>query len=86
MDRPFRRGSFRDKANAERAGAALSGIAEVHVEPVEMDGETYYRVLVGPFADGIEGGHSVATRHGCWLWRSENCFEKLGSGLIKLAP
>jgi peptidoglycan lytic transglycosylase len=46
-------GSFRSKDNAERARAVLSEIAPVDVAAVEVSGETYYRVLVGPFLDEI---------------------------------
>jgi rare lipoprotein A len=46
-------GSFKDKDNAERARTVLSGIAPVDIAPVTVAGETYYRVRVGPFADGI---------------------------------
>jgi len=44
-------GSFRSEDNAERARALLGGIAPVEVAPVEIGGETLFRVRVGPFAD-----------------------------------
>lgn len=46
-------GSFRNKDNAERARGVLSGIGPVDITEVDMNGETYYRVRVGPFADAI---------------------------------
>jgi len=46
-------GSFKNKQNAERARSVLSGIGTVDVAEVEVGGETYYRVRVGPFSDGI---------------------------------
>lgn len=47
-------GSFKSRDNAERARAALSEIAPVDVSEVDVGGEIFYRVLVGPFSDGIE--------------------------------
>ena len=44
-------GSFKNKDNAERARAALAGIAPVEVAEIDMGGEIFYRVRVGPFAD-----------------------------------
>ena len=52
-------GSFRRGENAERARAALSGIGPVDVGTVDVGGQTYYRVLVGPFADGIEAASAL---------------------------
>ncbi|MGK2923870.1 MAG: septal ring lytic transglycosylase RlpA family protein, partial [Methyloceanibacter sp.] len=46
-------GSFKDRENAERARTVLSDIAPVDVAPVDVGGETYYRVRVGPFVDDI---------------------------------
>lgn len=46
-------GSFRNKENAERARVVLSGIGPVNVDEVSVAGDTYYRVRVGPFSDGI---------------------------------
>ena len=43
-------GSFKSKDNAERARNVLSAIAPVDVTPVDVGGETYFRVRVGPFA------------------------------------
>ena len=47
-------GSFKNKDNAERARTTLSAIAPVDVAEVDVGGELYYRVRVGPFADEIE--------------------------------
>ncbi len=44
-------GSFKTKDNADRATTVLGGIAPVDVAPVEIGGEVYFRVRVGPFAD-----------------------------------
>jgi rare lipoprotein A len=47
-------GSFKNRDNAERARATLSAIAPVDVAEVDVGGEVYFRVRVGPFADEIE--------------------------------
>jgi len=47
-------GSFRMRDNAERARSALSFIGPVDVAEVDVGGEIFYRVRVGPFADAIE--------------------------------
>jgi len=47
-------GSFRNRDNAERARAVLSSIGPVDVAEVDVGGEAFFRVLVGPFADAIE--------------------------------
>jgi rare lipoprotein A len=47
-------GSFKNRDNAERARATLSAIAPVNVAEVDVGGELYFRVRVGPFADEIE--------------------------------
>jgi rare lipoprotein A len=44
-------GSFKTKDNADKATTVLGGIAPVDVAPVEIGGEVYFRVRVGPFAD-----------------------------------
>jgi rare lipoprotein A len=44
-------GSFKTKENADKAGTLLGAIAPVDVAPVEVGGEVYFRVRVGPFAD-----------------------------------
>jgi rare lipoprotein A len=52
-------GSFKNKDNAERARATLSAIAPVDVAKVDVRGELYYRVRVGPFADEIEAAAAL---------------------------
>ena len=44
-------GSFKNQDNAERAHQTLSSIAPVDVAEIEVGGETYFRVRVGPFAN-----------------------------------
>ena len=44
-------GSFKTKENADKASTLLGPIAPVDVAPVEVGGEVYFRVRVGPFAD-----------------------------------
>lgn len=46
-------GFFKNHANAQRARTALAGVGPVEVAPIAEQGETYYRVRVGPFVDGI---------------------------------
>ncbi len=53
-------GSFRSEDNAERARALLGGIAPVEVAPVEVGGETLFRVRVGPFADETAASAALA--------------------------
>jgi len=52
-------GSFKNKDNAERARATLSAIAPVDVAEVDVGGQRYYRVRVGPFADEIEAAAAL---------------------------
>jgi peptidoglycan lytic transglycosylase len=47
-------GSFKNKDNADRARNALSAIAPVDVAEMDVAGEVYFRVRVGPFANEIE--------------------------------
>jgi rare lipoprotein A len=53
-------GSFRSEDNAERARSLLGGIAPVEVAPVEVGGETLFRVRVGPFADESAASGALA--------------------------
>ena len=53
-------GSFKNKANADKALAALAELAPVEVTPVEAAGETYFRVRVGPFNGATEAGAALA--------------------------
>jgi rare lipoprotein A len=62
-------GSFKNRDNAERARAKLGAIAPVEVEAIDVGGEVFYRVRVGPFRDEIEAaaalpGVSDAGYHG----------------------
>ncbi len=52
-------GSFKNRDNAERARATLSAIAPVDVAEIDVGGELYYRVRVGPFADEIEAAAAL---------------------------
>lgn len=53
-------GSFRSEDNAERARSLLGGVAPVEVAPVEVGGETLFRVRVGPFADESAASAALA--------------------------
>lgn len=44
-------GSFKSKDNAEKAKMLLGDIAQVEMAPMEVGGETIFRVRLGPFAD-----------------------------------
>jgi rare lipoprotein A len=44
-------GSFKSRENASKASVALGSIAPVDVAPIEIGGEVYFRVRVGPFSD-----------------------------------
>jgi rare lipoprotein A len=59
-------GSFKTKENADKASALLGYIAPVDVAPVEIGGEVYFRVRVGPFADEVaaESALSQVTKAG----------------------
>lgn len=53
-------GFFKDEANAQRAWSALSSVGPVEIAPIVDQGETYYRVRVGPFADGISAAAALS--------------------------
>jgi rare lipoprotein A len=53
-------GSIRSEDNAERARSVLGGVAPVEVAPVEVGGETLFRVRVGPFADESAASAALA--------------------------
>jgi len=59
-------GSFKTKENADKASSLLGDIAPVDVAPVEIGGEVYFRVRVGPFADEVaaESALSQVTKAG----------------------
>lgn len=53
-------GSFKSKDNADKARSLLGGIAQVEVAPMEVGGETMFRVRVGPFADPAAAAAALA--------------------------
>lgn len=53
-------GYFKNHENAQRARSALSGVGPVQVAPIADQGETFFRVRVGPFADGISAAAALA--------------------------
>jgi len=59
-------GSFKSQENADRALNALSAIAPVDVTPIEVGGDVYFRVRVGPFADlpGAKAALAKVTKAG----------------------
>jgi cell division protein FtsN len=54
-------GSFKNKENADKARTALGGLAPVEVTPIQVGGNVYYRVRVGPFS-AASGTNSVLAR------------------------
>jgi rare lipoprotein A len=52
-------GSFKSKENADKARAALAAIAPVDVDPIEVAGEVYFRVRVGPFSAAEEAAAAL---------------------------
>jgi rare lipoprotein A len=52
-------GSFKNRDNAERARTTLSAIAPVDVAEIDVGGEVYFRVRVGPFSDEIEAAAAL---------------------------
>ncbi|MEZ5828805.1 MAG: septal ring lytic transglycosylase RlpA family protein [Hyphomicrobiales bacterium] len=52
-------GSFKNKDNAERARSVLSPIAPVDVAEVDVGGEIFYRVRVGPFPGQTEAAAAL---------------------------
>ena len=59
-------GSFKNKENADRARNVLSAIAPVDVTPIDVGGDVYFRVRVGPFSDlsGAEAALAKVTKAG----------------------
>ncbi len=47
-------GSFKNKENADKARTTLAALAPVEVTPIEVGGNVYFRVRVGPFAAAAE--------------------------------
>ena len=52
-------GSFKNPDNADRARAVLSAIAPVDVAEIDVGGEIFFRVRVGPFADEGEAAAAL---------------------------
>jgi cell division protein FtsN len=52
-------GSFKSRDNADRARSALGRIAAVDVAPIEVGGQTYFRVRVGPFSSETEAAAAL---------------------------
>jgi rare lipoprotein A len=53
-------GLFRNPSNAQRAKQTLSGVGPVEIAPITNRGQTYYRVRVGPFLDGISAATALS--------------------------
>ena len=53
-------GSFKSRDNADKARTTLAAIAPVEVAEIEADGNTYFRVRVGPFADQMGADAALA--------------------------
>ena len=54
-------GSFKNKENADKARGALGALAPVEVTPVEVGGNVYFRVRVGPFS-GASGSKAALAK------------------------
>jgi rare lipoprotein A len=53
-------GSYKNKANADKVRLELAQLAPVEVAPIEVGGETYFRVRVGPFKGDAEAAAALA--------------------------
>lgn len=53
-------GSFKSRDNADRAKRDLASVAPVQVDTVEVAGEPFYRVRIGPFADRAAAESALA--------------------------
>lgn len=53
-------GFFKNEAYAQRARSALARVGPVEIAPIIDQGETFYRVRVGPFADGISAAAALS--------------------------
>ncbi len=53
-------GFFKNQGNAERARGALASVGPVTITELLDRGETYYRVRVGPFSDGIAAAAALS--------------------------
>jgi rare lipoprotein A len=59
-------GAFKVKDNADKARSTLGGIGSVEVAEIDMKGEPFYRVRVGPFRDrkGAKAALTEVTKAG----------------------
>lgn len=53
-------GSFKNKANADRARSELAELGPIEVAPIEVGGVPYFRVRVGPFKGDAEAQAALA--------------------------
>jgi cell division protein FtsN len=53
-------GSFKSKDNADRARTTLAALAPVEVSPIDVGGNVYFRVRVGPFSAASESDTALA--------------------------
>ncbi len=54
-------GSFSNPQNAEKARATLAGVGPVRVTPIQVGGQQYFRVQVGP-VQSVEGADRLLSR------------------------
>jgi rare lipoprotein A len=53
-------GAFAERDNAERLKGQLSSVGNSTISPVDRDGETLYRVRIGPFESANAAGEALA--------------------------
>jgi cell division protein FtsN len=53
-------GSFKNKENADKARITLAALAPVEVTPIDVGGNVYFRVRVGPFSAASETKTALA--------------------------
>jgi rare lipoprotein A len=53
-------GSFKNKENADKARVTLAALAPVEVTPIDVAGNVYFRVRVGPFSGAAESKSALA--------------------------
>jgi rare lipoprotein A len=53
-------GSFKNKENADKARTTLAALAPVEVTPIDVGGNVYFRVRVGPFSAASETKTALA--------------------------
>ncbi len=56
-------GTFRDPGNASSLRDRLAALGPARIEPLERDGDTLYRVRVGPLASAEEASGTLARVH-----------------------